>query len=121
MGSEHVSSDSFARFVAFFLAHNVSCYTRSNGWNKTYIDLIFIPYFLLIYANFNQALNLNLNNLKFAFVFSYLLHSTFIQYWSYCYMYLMSVDDSISINLTGIMLIIEESGSIFKSFIRIPT
>ena len=36
-------------------------------------------------------------------------------------MYLISVDDGIYINITTFSLLIEESGNIFKSFIRTPT
>ena len=80
LGSECASSESLAWFLEFFLAHNVLCYMRFNSWNKTCIDLIsipfFIPSFLLIYPFYNQALNLNLGNFKFNFVFFYLLHIT---------------------------------------------
>ena len=89
------------------------------------MDLIsipfFIPSFLFIYPIYNQALILNLNNLKFAFVFFYLLHSTLTILGPIASIYLISVDESIYINITRVMLITGESGNIFKSFIRTPT
>ena len=69
---------------------------------KTCIDLISIPFFVLsflfICLIYNQALNLNLNNLKFTFEFFYLLHSTFTIFGPVGSTYLISVDDGIYIN-----------------------
>ena len=94
-------------------------------WNKTCMYMItipfFIPSFLFIYPFYNQALNLNLNNLKFTFVFFYLLHSTSRIFGSIASMYLTSADDGICINTTKIMLLIEEFGNIFKLFIKTST
>ena len=53
-------------------------------------------------------------------VFFYLSHSTFTIFGPIACIYLISVDDGVDINITRIMLLIEESGNIYNSFIRIP-
>ena len=82
------------------------------------MDLISIPYFihsfLFIYPIYNKALHVKLNNLKFTFVFVYPLHSTFIIFGLIASIYLISPDDGIYINITRIMLLIEEYANIFK-------
>ena len=90
-----------------------------------------MPSFLFIHPIYNKALNIKFNNLKFTFAFStfcivllhvffYLLHSTFTIFGPIACIYLISVDDGVDINITRIMLLIEESGNIYKSFIRMP-
>ena len=89
------------------------------------MDLILIPFFissfLFIYSIYNKAQNLRLNNLKFTFVFFHLLSSTFKIFVPIVSIYLISVGDAVYIYITRMMLPIEESGNIFKLFIRAAT
>ena len=66
----------------------------------------------MVYPIYNKALNLKLNNLKFTFVFFYFWISTLAIFVPIATIHLISVDDSIYINITRIMLLVEESGNI---------
>ena len=65
----------------------------------------FLFLFLFIYPSYKKVLNLKLNNLKFTFVFFFLLHSNFTIFVPIASIYLMPVDDRICINVTRIMLL----------------
>ena len=60
-------------------------------------------YFLFMYPVYNRALNLKLNNLKFIFVFFYLVNITFKIFFAIASIFLISVDDAICIIMTRIL------------------
>ena len=102
----------------------VSFYVYAQGLIQSLVRLVsecassasFAMFFT--YQIYIKALNLKLNNLKSIFVFPNLLSSTSTIFVSISSMYLMSVDDGIYIHIARIILLVEESANIFKSFLR---
>ena len=73
------------------------------------------PSYFWVNPIYGKALNLKLNNLKFTFISFYPMFVLLLVYISYQF------DGGIYISVTRIMLLIEKSGNIFKSFTRTPT
>ena len=69
------------------------------------------------YQIYTKAVNLKLNNLKFIFVFPNLLSSNSTIFVPIFSMYLMSVDDGTYIHIARVILPIQESSNIFKTFL----
>ena len=73
------------------------------------------------YQIYTKAVNLKLNNLKFIFVFPNLLSSNSTIFVPIFSMYLMSVDDGTYIHIARVILPIQESSNIFKTFLTMQT
>lgn len=105
----------------------VSFYVYAQGLNQSPVMLVsecasstsFAMFFT--YQIYTKALNLKLNNLMFIFVFPNLLYSTSTIFVPIFSMYLISVDDGIYIHIARVILLIQESGNIFKPFLRMQT